>query len=130
VPEPRTVLECLVIGDTLAASEIVEHAKGSDDVVLLVATSVFARDRQLLRRAERLAQTTSHRHLVAIAAAHLADDTERVRELARDHLADHPESVLVAWITARSDRSEQQRASAPTATPPDPSGSRLTKVSP
>ncbi len=36
----------------------------------------------------------------AAAAAHLAGHRNRVETLARDHLADHPDSVLVAWIAA------------------------------
>jgi hypothetical protein len=37
---------------------------------------------------------------VAIAVAHVAGEVELVDALARDHLTDHPTSVLVAWITA------------------------------
>jgi hypothetical protein len=37
---------------------------------------------------------------VAIAAAHFEGDGARVNDLARDHLVDHPDSVLVAWISA------------------------------
>ena len=42
--------------------------------------------------------TTRDRQLVAVAAAHLAGDPDRVDALARDHLVDHPDSILVAWI--------------------------------
>ena len=40
------------------------------------------------------------RQLVALAAAHLAGDRDRLTALAREHLLDHPDSVLAAWITA------------------------------
>jgi hypothetical protein len=46
-----------------------------------------------------LARSTTHRQLVAIASAHVAGDTNRVRVLAADHAPDHP-GVLVAWMTA------------------------------
>jgi hypothetical protein len=102
VPEPQSILEAIVLGDSLAAAEIVQHAGGSDDVALLVAAAVFAHDLDLLTRAAAVAETTRERQLVAIASAHLRGDAPRVRDLARDHLADHPDSVLVAWISARS----------------------------
>jgi hypothetical protein len=102
VPDPQSILDALALGDSLAAAEIVQHAHGSDDVALLVAAAVFASDRDLLTRAAAVATTTRERQLVAIASAHLHDDAPRVRDLARDHLADHPDSVLVAWISARS----------------------------
>ena len=37
---------------------------------------------------------------MAIASAHLAGDRDRVDALARDHLVDYPDSILVAWIAA------------------------------
>ena len=46
------------------------------------------------------AGTTRDRQVVAIAAAHLAGDSDRVDALARDHLVDYPDSILVAWIAA------------------------------
>jgi hypothetical protein len=49
-------------------------------------------------RAGAKAATTRDRQLVAIAAAHLRGQRELVDALARDHLADHPDNVLVAWI--------------------------------
>jgi hypothetical protein len=41
---------------------------------------------------------------VAIAAAHHRGDRELVDALARDHLVDHPDNVLVAWIADASHR--------------------------
>ena len=49
-----------------------------------------------------MAVTTRDRQLVEIASAHLRGDADRVEDLARDHLSDHPDSVLVAWITSAS----------------------------
>ena len=42
---------------------------------------------------------------MAIATAHLRGERDLVDALARDHLVDHPDSVLVAWIAAASHRS-------------------------
>jgi hypothetical protein len=39
---------------------------------------------------------------VAIATAHLRGERELVDALARDHLVDHPDNVLVAWIARAS----------------------------
>ena len=39
---------------------------------------------------------------MAIAGAHRRGERELVDALARDHLVDHPDSVLVAWIADAS----------------------------
>ena len=45
-------------------------------------------------------------------AAHLRGDHDLVDALAREHLADHPDSVLVAWIAAAAhDNNVSQSAS-------------------
>jgi hypothetical protein len=96
-----TLIRRLIGGDRQAAARIAERARTSDEPVLLVAAALAdptAHD--LLTRATHLASTTRDRQLTAIATAHLAGDTERVDALARDHLADHPGSLLVAWIAA------------------------------
>lgn len=94
----------LLTGDPEAGAEIVEAACTSDDVSLLVAAALLTDDRDegLLDRAERLASTTRDRQLVTIAVAHRKLDRALVRALARDHLVDHPDSVLAAWIAAAS----------------------------
>jgi hypothetical protein len=43
---------------------------------------------------------------VVIAGAHRRGERELVDALARDHLVDHPDNVLVAWI---ADASHRQR---------------------
>jgi hypothetical protein len=99
--ESDNVIHQLVTGDETAIAEIVERARTSDEVTTVVAAALFApADGELMARAVALAVSTRDRQLVAIAAAHLRGDTDRVEDLARDHLADHPDNVLVAWITA------------------------------
>jgi hypothetical protein len=111
--EPEQVIHQLAVGAAAIAAiaEIVERAYASDDVNTVVAAALFAPDDQqhLMDRAEALAVTTKDRHLVQIAAAHLHGDADRVTDLARDHLADHPDSVLVAWITSASTRANPTR---------------------
>lgn len=95
------VLHRLVVGDAAAVAAIVERARTSGDVTTLVAAALFAPESdELLRRATTHASTTRDRQVVAIATAHVAGDADLVDALARDHLAEHPDSVLVAWISA------------------------------
>ena len=72
------------------------------EATVLVAAALVNRRHDLLPQAEAAARTTRDRQLVAIAAAHLNGDADRVDALARDHLADYPDNVLVAWIAAMS----------------------------
>jgi hypothetical protein len=73
----------------------------NDAVTTLVAAALFAPSPiELLARATALARSSAQRQLVAIASAHVAGDADRVRVLAADHSADHPDDVLVAWMAA------------------------------
>ena len=93
------VLGRLVLGDATA----IDAARASGDPTVLVAASLLAPDGEaLLARAAVLARTTRDRQLVAIARAHRAGSGDLVDALARDHLVDHPDSVLVAWIASAS----------------------------
>ena len=101
--EPDNVIHQLVVGGDAAIAEIVERAHTSDDVTTMVAAAMFAPvPGDLLQRAAGVATTTRDRQVVAIAVAHVAGDLDRVDALARDHLGDHPDSVLVAWISAHT----------------------------
>jgi len=98
-----TLIRQLIGGDQGAAARIADRARTSDEPILLVAAALLdPATPALLARATALASSTRDRQLTAIAAAHLAGDTERVDALARDHLADHPGNLLVAWIAANS----------------------------
>jgi hypothetical protein len=91
----------LIGGDAAAAADIVEQARTSGEPIVLVAAALIGpKAHDLLVRAAGLAVTTRDRQLVAVAAAHLAGDRDRVDALARDHLVEHPDSILVAWIAA------------------------------
>jgi len=104
-PLPEHLLHELVVGDAAAIAAIVEASRTSDDPTTLVAAALFAPDGEaLMARAGDIAVTTRDRQLVAIASAHMRGDRELVDALARDHLVDHPGSVLVAWIAGESHR--------------------------
>lgn len=97
----------LIAGDASAIGALVERAETSDDpAVLTAAALVVASWQPLLARAAAAAEHTRDRQLVAIAAAHLRGDADRTLLLARDHLAEHPNSLLAAHIAGRThDRS-------------------------
>lgn len=100
-------------GDAAAADDIVEQARTSDQPIVLVAGALIdPMAPHLLIRAAELAVTTRDRQLVAVAAAHLAGDRDRVDALSRDHLVDYPDSILVAWIAAAA-RTSTRIAPAP-----------------
>lgn len=122
---PREVVPLQpVLDDVLAGVEIAAGLRSRSEVTQLVAAALIAGEHGLLTRAAAMAQTTSDRQLVEIAVAHLAGDVQRVRDLARDHLADQPDSVLVAWITARSVSGGMPRPAQPRTPPPNPLGFR------
>jgi DNA-binding GntR family transcriptional regulator len=87
-------------GDPAATRQLAKLALTSDDPVVLIAAALAGRAPGLLDRATELARTTRDRQLAAIAAAHLRGDADRADALVRDHLADHPGSLLAAWIAA------------------------------
>ena len=53
-----------------------------------------------LDQALAAASSTRDRHVVEIARAHLTGNSDLVDALARDHLVDYPDSLIVAWIAA------------------------------
>jgi hypothetical protein len=100
---PDHLIHRLVVGDATAIAAIVDASRTSEDPIVLVAAALFAADgRDLVARAAAHAATTRDRQLVAIAGAHLRGEHELVDALARDHLVDHPDNVLVAWIAGAS----------------------------
>jgi hypothetical protein len=106
------LLHRLVGGDASATVEILARADSDGSPELLVVAALSSETPgQLLDRAMQSATTSKDRQLVAIAAAHQRRDHETVDALARDHLVDHPDSVLVAWIAAASQSSTTPRSS-------------------
>ena len=101
--DAQTLIRGFIGGDAVATARIVDRASTSDDPLIVVAAALIEPD--LLARAASVATSARDRQLVAIAAAHLAGDRDRVLDLARDHLADHPDSLLAAYIAASPDGS-------------------------
>jgi hypothetical protein len=116
MPNPADqLIHQLVVGDAAAIAAIVAASRTSDDPMILVAAALFASDGDILvTRAAGVAATTRDRQLVAIASAHLRGKRDLVDALARDHLVDHPDNVLVAWIAAASHRSNDPHDPKPT----------------
>lgn len=112
--DPENVIHRLAVGDAAAIARIVDQARTSDDVTTVVSAALFAADpTDLLHHAAAMATTTRDRQVVAIASAHVAGNTDLVDALARDHLSDHPTSVLVAWITANTAPTNTTRKDTP-----------------
>ena len=105
---PEDLLHQLVVGDAAAIAAIVARSRTSDEPMILVAAALFAAAEQdeLLARARAVATSTRDRQLVAIATAHVGGERHLVDALARDHLVDHPDNVLVAWIAGASHRTD------------------------
>jgi hypothetical protein len=95
-------IRLLVAGDPAA---VLAAAPDSRDPAVLAAAALVCLD-----RARACATTTRERQVVAITAAHLAGETDRVDGLAREHLADHPGSLFIAWLAGftRTPRKESE----------------------
>jgi hypothetical protein len=96
------LLRRVIAGDPAAVTEVAARAASEHSPELLVAAAVVTgvRDDRLARALVN-ATTTRDRQLVALAEAHLAGDAELVDALVRDHLSEHPDNLLAAWIAAR-----------------------------
>jgi hypothetical protein len=103
VPDDNTALLHRLIGDHPdAPAEILARAEHSTSAPLLVAAALLAGDLELLTRAARVATTTRDRQLVALAEAHLRGNADLLHVLVRDHLSEHPDNLLAAWIAGRA----------------------------
>jgi hypothetical protein len=95
-------------GDAVARSWVVAHADSIDDALLITMASLLERAPAGLDRAAAAATTYRDRQVVAIARAHLDQDRELADVLARDHLVDYPDSLIVAWIASDAVGRERQ----------------------
>jgi len=110
-PDIEVLLLRLIGGDVTAPAEILEWAGTSNSPALLVAAALVTEQPRaptgFLARAAKNAATTRDRQLVAIATAHLHDDADLLDALVRDHLSDHPDNILAAWIASRRTLTDQ-----------------------
>ena len=118
-PDIEVLLLRLIGGDATAPGEILGWARTNDSPSLLVAAALVSGQpgepsAGFLARAAKNAATTRDRQLVALATAHLDDNADLLDALVRDHLSDHPDNILAAWIasqrahTDRPDRREEK----------------------
>jgi hypothetical protein len=87
-------------GDTGAVAWIVAHADATDDALVIVMAALLQRQPGRLGPARAAAATSRDRQVVEIARAFLDGEPELVDALARDHLVDHPDSLIVAWMAS------------------------------
>lgn len=87
-------------GDPVAIDELVAAAPASGDARVITMAALLTGDVTDLARARTVARTSRSRQIVAIARAHLDGDRELVDALARDHLVDYPDSLIVSWVAA------------------------------
>lgn len=122
--DTKHLLDRLVGGDPAARGAVLVRAETDRSPAVLVAAALVAPDpHDLLARATTHATTTRDRQLVAIAAAAVAGDRDLLDALVRDHLADHPDNALAAWIAARHPLTSQEPAmTAPTTSYAQPAG--------
>jgi hypothetical protein len=85
-----------------AADAVLESARTSEDPSLLVAAALLSGDQAYLARATELARTIRERQLVVLVEAHLHGRVDLFDVLVRDHLAEHPDHLLAAWIAGRA----------------------------
>ncbi|MEO8695270.1 MAG: hypothetical protein ABI658_17225 [Acidimicrobiales bacterium] len=96
-------------GDLAAISWIVAQADTTADAVVVTMAALLECHPRRLDRARDIAATSRDRQVVAIARAHLDDESELVDALARDHLVDYPDSLIVSWIASDALREARDR---------------------
>jgi hypothetical protein len=105
--DTHQLIRRLITGDRTVDDGLIRRAKTSNEpTVLVVAALTYPNETGLLVRALRSATSTQDRQVIAIASAFLAGELDRVHALAREHLVDHPDSVLVAWLAASAPGAE------------------------
>jgi DNA-binding GntR family transcriptional regulator len=121
--ETDAVVRQLISGDPAAAAALLARAMTSTEPLVLIAAALLDPGSPgFLARAVSAAERPADRQLTALAAAHLAGDPDLVSALAREHLLDHPDSVLAAWIAAgattrTTTRTSPRAGNAPAPTP-------------
>ena len=65
------------------------------------AAAMPSRDHHHLDRAIKVAAGGRERQLVVLADAHLRGDTDLLDVLVRDHLSEHPDHLLAAWVAGQ-----------------------------
>ena len=95
-----TVIRQAIGGDPGATSWILAQADTTESPVVIAMAALLERRPGSLDRALAAASTSRDRQVVEIARAHLNGNNDLVDALARDHLVDFPDSLIVAWIAS------------------------------
>ena len=93
-------------GDADAVAWIIAHVDSTDVALVIVMAALHERDPIRLDRARSMAVTSRDRQVVEIAVPTSMDAATSVDALARDHLVDHPDSLIVAWIASDAARAQ------------------------
>jgi hypothetical protein len=96
----ETVIRQAIGGDREATAWVLAHADTTESAIVIAMAALLERLPSRLERALAAASTTRDRHVVEIARAHLNGNGDLVDALARDHLVDYPDSLIVAWIAS------------------------------
>jgi hypothetical protein len=107
----ETVIRRAIGGDPGAITWILTQADTSESAVVIALAALLERLPVRLEQAIAAASTSRDRQVVELARAHLDGRSELVDALARDHLVDYPDSLIVAWIA--SDAVERSRRQDP-----------------
>lgn len=94
------VIRRAIGGDRAAIGALAAHAPASQSALVITMSALLGGDVAALDRARAIAVSSRDRQIVEIARAHLCGDRDLVDALARDHLVDHPDSLIVAWIAS------------------------------
>ena len=95
-----TVVRRAIGGDPRAVARILAQADATRSAVVITMAALLERLPNRLDGARDLAATSRDRQVVEIARAYLDGKAELVDALARDHLVDYPDSLIVAWIAS------------------------------
>jgi hypothetical protein len=87
-------------GDPSAISWIEAHADTTVEPTVIAMAALLEGHPERISEALAVATSSRDRQMIAIAAASLRGDHQLVDALARDHLVDHPDSFMVAWIAS------------------------------
>ena len=98
---PAPLLLRLIGGDPAATADVLAAAVTSEDPSVLVAAALLSDDPSYLARAGGHAFTVRDRQLVVLAEAQLSRRADLFDALIRDHLAEHPDHLLAAWLAGR-----------------------------
>ncbi len=96
----ETVIRQAIGGDHGATTWILAQADATDSAVVIAMAALLERLPGRLDKARLTAATSRDRQVVEIARAHLDGKSELVDALARDHLVNYPDSLIVAWIAS------------------------------